>query len=830
MRVISTDNDELEPITIAGEAWNQRQLLASIVGRYFAIEQELGGLWPAWVVYPITEDDEESDVHDSLITLNLHLKNHDWMAELGVDEPWVIKIKPRPIRQFTTTSGAWIFFWLGSLVSTFIVGISWMKPRYSSVEWYDVEIMMPVLLFYSIPFLGTIAIASYLQKKVAAKMGTRIGGIIPVMLPFPYFPWPFGVISIPTTPRMDDVTWDDRHRLGLVSLVAPATLLVSGLICVLAGLALTPQNTALNEMPIRLELSLFPQTLGTLLLGAEGYLLACSWAHPLALAGQGLMLMGWISLLPFPGLPGNRILVAELGLVASRSTGTQIALFLATCITGLMFGAFTGHQFWTFLTILGAISILINGADTSSPRILDDIKPFRESSTLSVSHIIFLALLLALPAEYPTAEVVDWDGELEWSVPEIIAMEINSSEEISIVVKSTSLITREWSIQVWSSATEWNLSWDCSGEKLGISEVCSGQVTPLQSKEVTLIVNSPENVVGATGVEIHLWLEDEGVGTASSMHIIPKLPVVATSKYWNWDGNHLAPRICAELSVDSKAPIGNVTLAAGDGLDSVLWSLENTSQIAINPTEVDGIVEVCAIGANGAIHLLNSGELSSKLLPVIEWIGDDGSLWSAELAIASAPSNLLSNGLKVTVDDSHSLFQSGQHLLLGGEDIMCDLDASPRLPAGDNTSWAWDLSLRDQGLLPNLVDGQINLTLPESGWLHICEGSLLPSQSWSITSSSNQELSLTTWDGELIDLWISNSSDAISRTWELPVSDALVRLHGDGIIDASIDGATVNLSLTTSDSSLRATVVWLQVEADGKVLFNVASWSLGGGE
>jgi hypothetical protein len=129
-----------------------------------------------------------------------------------------------------------------------------------------------------------------------------------------------------------------------------------------------------------------------------------------------------------------------------------------------------------------------------------------------------------------------------------------------------------------------------------------------------------------------------------------------------------------------------------------------------------------------------------------------------------------------------------------------------------------------------LVDGQINLTLPESGWLHICEGSLLPSQSWSITSSSNQELSLTTWDGELIDLWISNSSDAISRTWELPVSDALVRLHGDGIIDASIDGATVNLSLTTSDSSLRATVVWLQVEADGKVLFNVASWSLGGGE
>ena len=114
VRGITNDNDELEPIPIAGEAWNQRQLLATIVGRQFAIEQELGGLWPAGVVYPIVEDDEESDIHNSLLTLNRHLKHHDWMAELGIDDPWVIKIKPRPIRQFTTTSGVWIFFWLGS--------------------------------------------------------------------------------------------------------------------------------------------------------------------------------------------------------------------------------------------------------------------------------------------------------------------------------------------------------------------------------------------------------------------------------------------------------------------------------------------------------------------------------------------------------------------------------------------------------------------------------------------------------------------------------------------------------------------------------------------
>ena len=825
MRGISGEKNELEPIPIAAEAWNQRQLLASIIGRYFTIEQELGGLWPTWVVYPLVEDEVESDVHDSLFALNQHLENNDWMAELGADEPWVVKIKPRPIRQFTTTTGVWMFFWLGSFISTIIVGIAWLKPRHSAVEWYDIEIMIPVVLFYSLPFICTIALASFLQKKVAAKMGTRIGGIIPIMLPFPYFPWPFGVISIPTTPRMDDITWDDRHRLGLVSLVSPAVLLVCGLIFVLLGLYLTPQNTVLHALPIRLEFSLLPQALGTLLLGGEGYLLASSWSHPLALAGQGLMLMGWISLLPFPGLPGNRILVAELGLKATRSTGTQIALFLATCITGLMFGAFTGHQFWTFLTMLGALSILISGADTSSPRILDDIKPFN-SSTLSVSHIIFLSLLLALPAEYPTAEVHDWDVGLDWKVPQFVDIDINSSENISIVVTSTALISRDWSIQGWSGAGDWNISWDCGGDILAISEVCSGRVMPLQSSEIILRVDSPKNVLGATGIELHFWLEDEDVGISSIMQIIPELPVVASSQYWDWDGNHLAPRICVDLSVDSKAPIGNVTLTSGDGGDSVLWSLENTSRIAVNPKEVGGMVEICAIGSNGAIHLLNSGEMNSKLLPVIGWIGDDGSTWSAALAIASTSSNLLSNGLAVTVDDSHPLFQSGRHLMLGEEDTLCDLDFSPRLPAGDNTTWAWDLNLRAQGLLPHLEEGQINLTLPESGWLHICEDSIVPTESWRISPTSNQELALTTWDGGLIDIWVSNSSDPINRTWELPVSDVLVRLHGDGIISASIEGATANLSLSASDSSLRATVIWLEVEADGKVLFNVASWSL----
>ena len=836
---MSTENESLEPLTVASKAWNQRDLLANIVSRHFVIKEELGGLWPTWIVYPIVEEEKENDVHDSLEELNQHLEKLDWMAELGIDDPWIIKIKPRPIRQFSLTVGAKIFFWLSSLVSTLLVGIVWFEPLNDDSMWYDAEILLPVLLYYSLPFIFTIWVASSLQRQVAKRFSMRVGGIVPIMLPFPYIPWPFGVVSIPSAPRMDDVKWNDRHRLGMISLVAPATLLIFGLIFVTIGLLLTPQYLEIYSMPNRLGFSLLPQAIGTLTLGEDGYLLASTWAHPLAFAGQGLMLIGWVSLLPFPGLPGNRILVAEMGLQGVRSTGSQIALFLAICVTGLMFGAFTGHQFWTFLTILGGLGILLNGADTSTPTILDDVKTFSESSSISISHVIFLTLLLALPAEFPTEEVTTWDDELVWDFPEISEVEINATTNLSISINSASMITRSWSINSLGNHTGWSLSWNCNGEIIEFSEVCNGEIKPLENAKIDIIVQSPQSAINSTGITVELWIEDEAIGFKQNLQIVPDVPVISKSQYWTWDGNHVSPKICSTLSIKSEAPIGNLTLSDSNGDNISLWSFENSSRIVVNPNDTTGEFEVCAIGVSGAIHILeNSDQLDGKVVPKLQWIGDDGQMWSAILSLQSSSPNLLSNGNAIAVGSEHELFSSGQHLLHGNESTTCDLNAAPRLPAGNNTTWSWDLNLREEGLLPELEEGPINLTIPDSGWLHVCgNNSIIPVQSWKIQVTSNQELSLTTWGGKYLDSWFkpsvaSNSSEngTITTNLNLPVDDSMIRLHGDGTVNPTINGTQATVSISFVGSEDRVSVFWIEVQQDGKVLLNIASWSLGGSE
>ena len=839
---MSVENDDMESIEIAESAWNQRQLLATIIARHFAIKEELGGLWPAWIVYPIVdvgdegevdnEDDEanevgKGDVHADLQLLNDHLAELDWMAELKIDDPWVLKIKPRPIRQFGTSKFTQLFFWFGSLVSTIIVGTAWVSPRFDDVSWYSQDVLLPVILYYSLPFMIVIALASIFQQLIAERLGMRVGGILPVMFPFPYLAWPFGIISLPSSPRMDDISWRDRHRIGIISLISPAFLLISGMVMVIVGLYLTPQNTSLFAKPTAVEFSLLPETLGIIFLGAEEYALASAWPHPLALAGHGLMLIGWISLLPFPGLPGNRILISEMGMSATRSTGTQIVLFIAICLSGLMFGAFSGHQMWTFLTILGAMSILMNGADQHTPQILDDIKEFSSSSNLKLTHVIFLSLLLALPAEFPTVEAEDWDAELDWEFPSVSRIDANATNNVSLVVTSKALVSHHWTIQGWHSSDGWELSWNCQGKILPLSEKCSGTAEPLQRTEIILVATPPEDKSGLTGITVHLWYEDESDGNYSTISLQPMVPISTKTNYWSWDGNHIAPRICADVIIDDSAPKGNMTLKSADGTGNQLWQFDNNSRIVIDSKASKTEMEMCATGVNGAIHLMQNAENQSELIPALDWVGDDGSTWLATLSLPLSNSKLISNSSPLEISAPNPLFTSGDNLFAGQENSTCDLDATPRLPAGNNSTWDWNLGLRQQGLLPELENGVISLTLPENGWLHWCQDSVIPSQSWQIETLNNPRLAGTIWDGKMIGVWFSSAENSSNKTWQLPLNDTQVRFYGDGNIDAEIDGDVVNISIASSGQEYRANVVWIDVGNDGKVLCNIASWSLG---
>ena len=85
---------DAEQLVAQKKAWNQKQLLESILKRYFHLYGEIGGSrWPIWKA----DAKEDEDVHDSLQDANQYLKKLGWMVKLDFGDPWVLQILPLPV-------------------------------------------------------------------------------------------------------------------------------------------------------------------------------------------------------------------------------------------------------------------------------------------------------------------------------------------------------------------------------------------------------------------------------------------------------------------------------------------------------------------------------------------------------------------------------------------------------------------------------------------------------------------------------------------------------------------------------------------------------------
>ena len=112
---------------------------------------------------------------------------------------------------------------------------------------------------------------------------------------------------------MDTITYPNRYSLGLIELSSVITLIIFGSIFSLVGLSLTTTNPpeSISE-PLLLQSNLIVELISNFLIG-DDFLIKLQWLHPLALAGFGISIIGWILILPIPGFPGDRILHSFLG-------------------------------------------------------------------------------------------------------------------------------------------------------------------------------------------------------------------------------------------------------------------------------------------------------------------------------------------------------------------------------------------------------------------------------------------------------------------------------------------------------------------------------------
>ena len=186
-----------EQIPVHSETWKQRDLIERIISRHVHVLSDTGGFWPTFLV----QERDDDDIHETLEEINRHLARLDWVVRLYPDEPWLMQVLPIPTNQFPRKSVPFVM-WIIAILSTVYAGEKWMSSGRPDGGWFHSNGTLDAFIGYSLPILGAIVAASFLQKHVAARYGVRVPHLFPLFGPAALW-WPFGLIGFTSMPRND---------------------------------------------------------------------------------------------------------------------------------------------------------------------------------------------------------------------------------------------------------------------------------------------------------------------------------------------------------------------------------------------------------------------------------------------------------------------------------------------------------------------------------------------------------------------------------------------------------------------------------------------------
>ena len=712
----TSEKDNNEPLPLHEKAWNQKQFFVAILSRYVDVLDEIGGMWPAFSVQEKKEDD---DIHQQLDKINRHLSRLDWSVGLHPDEPWMMHVFPLPIRQFPSRSVP-IVMWFFALLSTLYAAETWMSSGRPDGGWFHSNIVIDGFLGYALPVLGVILAASFVHKSIANYYGIRVPHLLPIFA-FPATWWPFGLLGVVSIPRMDARFWPNRAALGWSAISVPLILISTGMIFVLCGIYLSPSSMDLVSSPLRIELPLFAQYFGLGLLGERAMLLGTVFVHPLTYAGCTLVFFGWVSLIPIPTFPGGRLLMARMGVREARSSSTQMLLLFTLVIFGILFQAFSGFSTWTVILVLSSVMLLTRGTDPRFPVVLDDAAGLKNEDHRRLGLYLFLAFVLALPAQVPYSLAEDWDESIRYELDETHYFLNENSTMIEIILVNDGWLERGWSAEVLVNQSD-KFQWSCYFSTQE-SENCNGILGP--KEKVTLQINVT-------------WLEDEdlllpktdfflsffvdGKESLREVTISSKHSAIPQSSYWSAVGTFFEPKFCVDLSWTNTDSHPFVIRDSGD----FGFYFEGTEQL--NITQLDhNSRNVCIEGNTGA----NWNSLSEILLDIQNH--------SFSLSPPRVPVEFVipSEGIEINATKNYSgwgAFDDGGVLVYGASNI-CDSGTTLGYPNKPSTGdWIWDLAIRKEAKIPEVDENQsLIFQLDEGSIFHHClENKRLPLQTYSV--------------------------------------------------------------------------------------------------
>ena len=775
----SKDTD-LIPLSAHKNTWTQRDLLASIIGRYMTVKSHLGGLWPTW-------DVEAEHLDKRLIELNSYLEKLGWMARLRRGDDNQLTALPLPHGQFPGKR-IHMYMWIASIITVLLSGVRWMDSGRPEGGWFIESLYLDAFIGYVLPILFTLGLASIVQSKISSHFGVRSGHILPIPDPSillwlfsglsaSYFIWPFGIFFIPTLPRMDARPWPDRKSLAYSSLSVPLVMLVSGFILWTVGIFLSPDPFTLTSEPMRLNAPFLIELFGS---GFNDYFdIHLDWSHPFLFSAAFLTLVGWLLLLPIPTFPGGRLLVSRMGIHEARSSSTQILMFMILITAAFfIFNAFEGFTIWIPILAVVLPLLLFIGGDPRIPVLLDGDVPLDEESHRSLGIILFVALLFAIPPEFPLESVERWNSDLEYTIEDpdsaLLVSEFWNSTQ-TIILSNPSMQANSYKVSIASfSSYDWTSELSCE------STSCEGILDSDDSVSITIDFSHANGSIMPTYLvyELELVLGDELFMESFTLYPDLNSSVGSEWSYLRTDSGVLTclpVYLVEDTSAFASLPNLNAQWA------SYLW-FDGEAGLE---TEVDSQSESICLESNDQAL---TDALSSEL-GVVEF---DGNLFNVgfdktwpHVVSASEAGWLINDEIgwgALLGNDSGLLYRENSSTCTGNEFL-----STPR--HSNATNWTWDLSLWPSQRIPTIGENEsVHVKFPAGHYYHCHLESL-------------EQTKFTIQEGPDIILKID---DQIMRLWDAPL-----KIVNDSAV----------FSLYNSDNES----VLLRYETNGDAQWNLSS-------
>jgi hypothetical protein len=592
-------------------------------------------------------------------------------------------------------------------------------------------------------------------------------------------------------------------------------LVLFGSILSIIGLSITSASPPESVSdPLILQANFIVELLSNLFLG-DDVSIRLQWVHPIALAGFGLSMIGWILILPIPGFPGDRILHSIVGSKNLDKSTNTTSIFLMTLT--LMCLVFLSTTFWPWL-ILASLASWRRFSSEHIPvaLIVDESLELDRKSKNLLMTISVVIILLGFPGLSPVEDIEDWDSGLdisEWD------SEFSSNSwdnvEKSLELKTSGLLSVSGDLKVLidGESDRWIIDSDCFDDEMKCNFENINQ-NNIGEFRFSIKDNYPER---KTPVQLRFIIESEGDLIEHILSIYYS-DVTSPSPIWERVEDSSKDKICNVVEV-----VNNQT-----GILSIktnpFWSLVNSG----NLSEI-GSHEICLIAERGGWESLAMGEsgiYGYKMAPELEFRHSNGNTTNWYLPVNNSFTSIFLNpnyGISLDIMFDGIIYSENNispvcpfnddypKIDINSEENLTLIHGYPLSYERNNSGK--NLLVSDEGWLVNCADDMAKGFMLKQGLgIYIDNSPLndssLPFSNFTIHSKESENLSLT------VDISTNLQSDNslnVSFPNQIPANGSVI----------------VNISLNDEISEIWR-VFWISQDLNGLVLNFVSKCPIGG--